>query len=138
MSRAGSFAYSAEPNPSPSIALWAEPNRALGSDKKLGRVRARAEHGILPEFAINYGNNHLNLVSTLLHLVTNPLLLGNKTQKPGNDFPTLQVARCLKNTQSLFCCEFYTELPNSYLMLKFQVVYDILRLTYLKRAIFAP
>ena len=51
----------------------AEPNRALGSDKKLGR--AESEHGILLEFADNNGNNHQYLVSTVVYLVINPLFI---------------------------------------------------------------
>ena len=97
----------AEPEPEHRTLDRAEHSARPSRTERSARIKSSAEpepeHGILPESAINYGNNHLNLVSTLLHLVTNPLLLGNKTQKPGNDFPTLQVARCLKNTQSLFC-----------------------------------
>ena len=95
----------AEPEPEHRTLGQAEHSARPSRTERSARIKSSAEpeHGILPEFAINYGNNHLNLVSTLLHLVTNPLLLGNKTQKPGNDFPTLQVARCLKNTVSLFC-----------------------------------
>ena len=98
MSRAGSFACSAEPEPE---------HRTLDRAERSARIKSSAEpepeHGILLEFAKNYGNNHLYLVSTVVHLVKNPLFLGNKIQKPGNDFSTLQAARCLKNTLSLFC-----------------------------------
>ena len=77
----------------------AEPNL---DTKKLRLVESK-HGGNLLEFANNYGNNHQYLVSTVVHLVINPLFLGNKIQKPGNDFSTLQAARCLKNTLSLFC-----------------------------------
>ena len=71
--------------PSRTRALHFAPNRALGSDKMLGR--AEPEHGILLEFADNNGNNHQYLVSTVVYLVINPLFLG---QKPQNNFSTPQ------------------------------------------------
>ena len=90
----------AEPEPEHRTLDRAEHSARPSRTERSARIKSSAEpepeHGILLEFAKNYGNNHPYLVSTVVHLVINPLFLGNKIQKPENDCPNLQAAGCLK------------------------------------------